>query len=239
MCRLVRLSQIKCIRWIRKWHSPQYGVLNCTRKSLNNVGVVQPFNVWKWLPEEYNWVHNYYSSDEYLGGRDATLRPNYILDAFLPNTKRNCDAIITLELIGILVIIIGTFKSIIGNNKGTYDENGEFEKKHQEDVEITITNGTQELVISKVNNISTIQIYTETGAVYINGIQNSDLITGKLGKIQPTPKSPHFRKIKDGKETDEPIDISDENKVTKISLTSDKEVNFDLKIELIKPVYVL
>lgn len=191
---------------------------------LNNVGVVQPFNVWKWLPEEYNWVHNYYSSDEYLGGRDATLRPNYILDAFLPNTKRNCDAIITLEL--------------TGNNKGTYDENGEFEKKHQEDVEITITNGTQELVISKVNNISTIQIYTETGAVYINGIQNSDLITGKLGKIQPVPKSPNFRKIKDGKETDEPIDISDENKVTKISLTSDKEVNFDLKIELIKPVYV-
>ena len=60
---------------------------------LNNLGVVQPFNVWKWLPEEYNWTHNYYSSDEYLEGRDATLKPGFITHAIVPNTKRNCNAI--------------------------------------------------------------------------------------------------------------------------------------------------
>ena len=36
---------------------------------LNNLGVVQPVHVWKELPEEYNWTHQYYSGDDYLDGK--------------------------------------------------------------------------------------------------------------------------------------------------------------------------
>ena len=200
-------------------------IIGLVSSLLNDLGVAQPFAVWKWLPEEYNWVHNYYSSEEYLEGRDATLRPDFITNALIPNTKRNCDAIIKLEL--------------TGNNRGTYDENGEFDKKHQENVTITLTNNGQQLKIKNVNNLSTIEINTEEGAVYINGIQNSDLIEGHFDKIQAEPKSLRFKKIDDnGEETNEQIEIFDENKITKIGLTADKEVNFDLRVELLHPVYV-
>ena len=194
---------------------------------LNNLGVVQPFNVWKWLPEEYNWTHNYYSSDEYLEGRDATLKPGFITHAIVPNTKRNCNAIIKLEL--------------TGNNRTTYDENGEFDKQHQENVTITIRNAFQELKIKDVNNLSTIEIYTKNNDILINGVENYDLVEGRIDNIQPIPKYSDYKEPyidEDGQKKYKHIDISDENKITRLELTSDKEVNFNLSVELIKPVYV-
>lgn len=194
---------------------------------LNNLGVVQPFNVWKWLPEEYNWTHNYFSSDEYLEGRPATLTKNFTTHAIIPNTKRKCHAIITLEL--------------TGNNRTPVDDKGQFDKKGQENLNIKITNGNQELKINNVSNLSTIKIFTETNDILIDGVQNDDLIEGKLDKIQPIPKYPNFQQPyidENGKTTYKKLDIKDENKITRLELTSNKEVNFNLKVELIKPVYV-
>lgn len=202
-------------------------VINMVAGLLNNLGVVQPFNIWKWLPEEYNWTHNYFSSDEYLEGRDAILKPNYITHAIIPNTKRNCDAIIKLQL--------------TGNNHTTYDEHGEFDKEHQENVTITIRNGYQELKIKNVNNLSTIEIFTEHGEILINGVENYDLVEGKIDKIRPIPKYTNYKEPyidEKGQTKYKHIDISDENKITRLELTSDKEVNFELSVELIKPVYV-
>ena len=34
-------------------------IIGLVSSLLNDLGVAQPFAVWKWLPEEYNWVHNY------------------------------------------------------------------------------------------------------------------------------------------------------------------------------------
>lgn len=194
---------------------------------LNNLGVAQPFNVWKWLPEEYNWVHNYYSSDSYLEGRDATLKPDFVTHAIIPNTKRRCDAIITL--------------SLTGNNHSPMDEHGEFDKHYRENVDITIKNGMQQVVIKNISNLSTIEIFTESNEILIDGVLNNDLIEGSLGKIQPIIKNPTYQESyidEDGNTQYQHIDISDENKVTRLELSASKEVNFDLKVELIRPVYV-
>lgn len=202
-------------------------IIDMIASLLNNLGVVQPFNVWKWLPEEYNWTHNYFSSDEYLEGRDATLKPDFITHAIVPNTKRNCNAIIKLEL--------------TGNNHTTYNEHGEFDKDHQENVTITIRNAYQELIIKDVNNLSTIEIFTENNDVLINGVENYDLVEGRIDNIQPIPKYNNYKEPyvdEDGQTQYKHIDISDENKITRLELTSDKEVNFNLSVELIKPVYV-
>lgn len=202
-------------------------IVDMVSSLLNNLSVVQPFNVWKWLPEEYNWMHNYYSSDPYLEGRDSTLHPGYVTHAIIPNTKRNCHAIIRL--------------SLTGNNHTQYDEHGEIDKTHQEDVNITIKNGYQELRIKDVKNLSVIDIYTEDGTILIDGIENYDLVEGKIGKIQPIPKYPDFMEPyidENGEEKKRPIDIADENKITRLELTADKEVNFDLSVELLHPVYV-
>lgn len=198
-------------------------IIDLVHDLLNNLGVVQPFNVWKWLPEEYNWTHNYFSSDEYLEGKDCILRKDIPINALVPNTKRDCNAIITLEL--------------QGNNKTTLDDNGNFDKQHQENINITISNANQILKINNVSNLSTIKIFTETNDILIDGVSNTDLIEGRIDKIKPIPKNPDFHTTDiDGNK--QHIDIKDENKITKIKLESDKEVNFNLNIELIKPIYV-
>ena len=44
----------------------QHLIANILQALLTNIGVVQPLNCWKSIPEEYTWYHHYTSTDDYL-----------------------------------------------------------------------------------------------------------------------------------------------------------------------------
>lgn len=139
---------------------------------LSNLGVVQPIQVWKELPEEYNWLHRYYSGDEYLNGRTNTIYSDQPIIAKLPNTKRNCDAIIRLSLLGKTGLLYG-----------------------KEYIDITIKNGFQELRLKHISSTADIVINTQTQQIYINGAQNNNKVEGHLGKIQATANTLDYDSI--------------------------------------------
>lgn len=149
-------------------------ILEILGSLLNNLGVVQPVQVWKELPEEYNWVHKYFSGDVYLDGRINRIEVDNPIIAKMPNTKRNCHAIIKLSLLG---------------NQGV----ATFSQK--EKIDLTIKNGFQEIQFHDISNMADIEINTLTGQILINNIQNSDLITGSFDKIQPIAKNTNYDEL--------------------------------------------
>lgn len=137
---------------------------------LSNLGVVQPVQVWKELPEEYNWLHKYYSSDEYLDSKTNVFQKNITSYAYLPNTKRNCHAIISLSLQG--------------------DNNGKNKL-----IDLSIKNAHQEIVLTQISNMSNIVIDTRTHDVLINGIHNSDAVQGFFDTIKPSAKNEQYDEV--------------------------------------------
>ena len=200
-------------------------IINMVSSMLNNIGVAQPFNIWKWLPIEYNWTHNYYTGDEYLQRRVMKITPEQPITALVPNTKRPCDAYIHLTLKG---------------NQRDNQENTNLREQNR-NVNLTIKNGFQTLSFKNISNLSDIEIYTQSGDILIDGVMNSDLFEGSFKKIQPVVKNPNYEETyidASGQEQIKHIDITDENKITKLEITCDDEVEFDLYIELINPVFV-
>ena len=200
-------------------------IINMVASMLNNIGVAQPFNVWKWLPIEYNWMHNYYTGDEYLQRQIMKITPEQPITALVPNTKRPCDAYIHLTLKG---------------NQRDNQENTNLREQNR-NVNLTIKNGFQTLSFKNISNLSDIEIYTQSGDILIDGVMNSDLFEGSFKKIQPVAKNPNYEETyidASGQEQTKHIDITDENKITKLEITCDDEVEFDLYIELINPVFV-
>ena len=137
---------------------------------LNNLGVVQPVQVWKELPEEYNWVHRYYSGDAYLNNQANIIFANTPTIAYLPNTKRKCHAIIKLSLLG--------------------NEQGE-----KEFIDLKLTNGFQEINFSHISNMANIEINTLSNNILINGNHDSKIINGFFNKIQPIARNTQYDEV--------------------------------------------
>ena len=187
---------------------------------LTSLGVVQPLNVWKTIPHEYDYFHHYLDLDKNLISENeegiieqtpvCTLFSGDNMHVILPNTKRKCHARIHLKLTG-----------------------GELSDNNQTVDTLKLSNGYQEILIKNISKVSTIDILTETHQILIDGEENNDLVEGFFDKIEPTIKYPDY-KIPG---IDEEIDIEDENKETIITLKSSDTVNFDLQIFLLKPTY--
>ena len=201
-------------------------IVEILEELLSTTGVVQPINVWKSIPEEYDWYHHYEELDEYLiytEGDEEVTTPvckfftSSVMTAYVPNTKRKCHSKIKLKLNG-----------------------GELESDDQIIEEFIITNGNQQIVLHNIPKVCTIDILTESHQVLVDGKSDTYLIDGYFDKIQPTIKHPDFKVPyidEDGKTAYKPITIDDENKETKITFETSATVNFDLQIYLLKPTY--
>ena len=176
---------------------------------LTHLGVVQPVQVWKSLPTEYSWLHDYIEHDNLLKTPEGhstskMLIENRPIRAEIPSSKRNRHGIIQLQL--------------TGNNT----------EQEQSIGKLTIKNAHQQITINNITTMSDIKIITETQTVLIDGVQRSDLVTGSFDKIYSQAKSHDY----------DELDIDDENKITYIELESDTDVYFDLRIKHIHPIYV-
>ena len=176
---------------------------------LENIGVVQPVQVWKTLPTEYSWTHSYMKYDPRLKNEqgvpsDLKLQSNTPIRAYIPNSKRNCHAIIELQLEG-------------------NDENIDEPLK-----KITLKNANQKIIIKDIKTSTNIKIITETNNILIDNTSQSNLVKGNFNKIYSQARNLNY----------DEVSIYDENKTTFIEIESEKNVNFSLKIKMIHPVYV-
>lgn len=205
---------------------------------LSSTGVVQPLNCWLTIPEEYDWFHHYKDLDEYLYviNNENKYHANCIITtdnpiyAVLPNTKRKCDAKIRLRLLGNADDIPHYDEE---NDKIIYEKT-DLKKIDENFIDLFLINGTQEIHFKKISKSSTIEINTKTNEILIDGKRNDNLIEGFFNKIEPEIKNKDY--LQD--DVDEPIDLEDENKETKIQLKATGNVDFDLQIKLYKPTYV-
>lgn len=143
---------------------------------LGNFGVVQPFQVWKTLPTEYSWTHTYQSHDPRLqyvegGTSPLILNQNQPIRAFFPNSKRNCHAVIQLQLQG--------------------DQQG-LDKPLKK---IVIKNANQRITINNIRTTSDIKIFTEDNSILIDGYQQDDLVTGRFDKIYPQAQNTNYDEL--------------------------------------------
>ena len=174
---------------------------------LNHISVVQPVQVWKSLPEEYHWEHQYFSTDPYLHNQSNIIRKNKKAVAIVPNTKRNCHAIINIKLQG-------------------------NEKNQEELINFTIANGAQHIKFKNIPNTANIYISTADNTILINNEIHPNLIEGTFNKIQPVPKNRNYDEvdIDDENKKTEIVLSSD-------SLSDDDQLRFDMNIALLNPVY--
>lgn len=143
---------------------------------MGSFGVVQPFQVWKTLPTEYSWSHTYHSDDEYLktpyqGDTSLRLRPNSPIRAYVPNSKRNCHAVIELNLQGDKYGIERPLKKI------------------------TLKNANQKITIKDITTTTSIKILTDDDTILIDGVQNNDLINGRFNKIYPQARDLNYDNV--------------------------------------------
>ena len=206
-------------------------------KLLGVMGVVQPLNCWLTIPEEYTWYHHYKPTDDMLKDENGdTIIDNAVTKLFagskihaqVPNTKRNCHAKIRLKLLG---------------------RDIENKPKNSEIIEeLVIQNAEQKIILNNIPTTSTIEISTKDNEILIDGVENTDLIDGKINKIKPTIKNENYKVLDidkngqiqeddDGNPKYKNIEVDDENKKTEIILQSSKTVNFDLQVYLYKPTY--
>lgn len=181
---------------------------------LSSLGLIQPVQVWKTIPEEYHWIHSFEHLDERLSvfrdevnethGVAKTLMPNEPMHVALPNTKRKNHAYIHLML------------------KGNAFRESEAIKT------LTIRNRGQIVTINNINTKTDIEIWTEDNRILINGVEKSDLVEGRIHYIEGEPRNLNLNDL----------DVHDENKKTELVITSSTQVDFDLDIEIFKPTYV-
>lgn len=159
---------------------------------LSSFGVVRPIQVWKTLPEEYHWEHTYSQSADpfcYYDKLEKSTKYRTTQESAplivipendewkqtlclkVPNTKRNCDAVIRIEL------------------------DGSPQRKIEQIDNFTITNAGQKITIKKISNRTTIDISTEDGSILIDGVQRNDLVSGMFYKIRPVACNTNFDEV--------------------------------------------
>lgn len=127
------------------------------------MGLVQPIQVWKTLPEEYNWEHKYYDKDIWVGNTtlnekaDLKISNDKPLFLKIPNTKRPTDAVIDIHFTG---------------NKN--NQTKPIKK-------LLIKNADQMILFKNITTKTSIKINTD-GNILIDGVNKDDLIDGKIYK---------------------------------------------------------
>ncbi len=207
------------------------------------LGVMQPWQVWKTLPEEEDWIHTYghptdgTTQDKWLEGR---LKLDYgeSFTAYVPNTKRNCDAIINIDLHSV-------------------DSVNSFHKQKIE--RLVLTNANQTITIRDLDINSTVQINTEDGVVLIDGAEDNsrvlsngiyyNKVQGSFANIKSEPLDPDnmdqlqphnenkVTKIQVQAFTNTEMEVEQDNEIVTKCKQSSCKVNFSIK--LLRPVYVV
>ena len=188
------------------------------QKFMEKMGVLQPFMVWKTLPEEYNWQWGFEDYDLRLANNDENQYCNQTLSlggdnhivAQLPLTKRNVHGYIVIEL-----------------SSMSFSDSTEYTPIQ----ELIIKNADQILKIKDINSKTTIEIYTENNIILINDSEpKKGQIEGSLDIIKRTPRE-------NPNNIDDPLDINEKCEL-EIYLSNGEAAYCDLYIELFHPVYV-
>lgn len=187
------------------------------QRFMEKMGVLQPFMVWKTLPEEYNWEYGFEDFDLRLANEEENPNCNQTLQLFgnhivaqLPLTKRNVHAYIVIEL-----------------SSMSFADTTEF----TEISELVIKNASQTLTIKDINSKTTIEINTKDKTILLNDIPpKAGQVEGSLDIIKRSPRD-------DPSIVDDPLDINEVCEV-EIYLPNGEIAYCDLYIELINPVYV-
>lgn len=175
---------------------------------LGSFGVVQPIQVWKTLPTEYSWTRTYLPHDNMLKYPEGGSSPLFLS----PNSPvRAYFPNSKRNCHGVIQL------QLQGNEKG-------LEKPLEK---LSIKNVNQEIVINNIKTTTDIKIFTESGVILIDDEERDDLVTGFFSKIYPQALNTNY----------DEVDIYDENKETYIEIESSNNVNFELKVKMIHPVY--
>lgn len=178
---------------------------------LESLGLIQPIEIWKTLPEEYDYSHHFKDFDERVFknesnqpklqfGKDNKNNP-YQFTISLPVTKRPVHSVIKIQIHPVV-------KDIVANIGY-----------------VTISNENQVLKLNNVKSNSLIEIFTKDNIVRVDGV--SVEYEGGIEWILPE------------KVSDNPNGIEDENKKNEIRISNSGEVfEFDVRIDLLNPVYV-
>ena len=184
---------------------------------LKHLGLIQPVQIWKDIPVEYNYVREYNDFDEnvVLSHSNAgdkvgpELRFNEPGDKFsfyLPNMKR--PARFRMRIV--FSKTMGDFVSPINW--------------------IQIKNASQTLKINDIDNQSTIDIFSD-GQVLIDKVNYTNY-EGEIHRLYGNAKTLDPEELAK-------LSMADENKETKFSITtSNTNLSFKVFIEVIEPTYV-
>ena len=191
---------------------------NSIQEFMQKMGVLQPFMVWKTLPEEYHWEWGFESYDVRLASADENPNcdqtlllssTNHIV-AQLPLTKRNVHAYIVIDL-----------SSLSFSDETVYTPIDE----------LVIKNADQTLKIKDINSKTTIEIYTENNLVLINDSEpKKGQVEGSIDIIKRSPRD-------DIDSITDPLDINEKCEI-EIYISSGESAYCDLFTRLYYPVYV-
>ena len=188
------------------------------QRFMEKITVLQPFMIWKTLPEEYNWEYGFEDFDLRLANNEENensnqtlqLSPNNHIVAQLPLTKRDVHAYIVIDL-----------------SSMSFSDITEFTKIE----ELVIKNAGQTLKIKDIDSKTVIEINTREQSILINDIEpRINQIEGSLDIIKRSPRE-------DPNLIDDPLDINEVCEV-EIYLPNGESAYCDLYIELLNPVYV-
>ena len=187
------------------------------QRFMEKMGVMQPFMLWKTLPEEYDWEYGFEDYDMRLASNEENPNCNQTLMisdtnhivAQLPLTKRDVNAYIVIDL-----------------SSMSFSDSTEYTKIQ----ELTIKNADQILKIKDIDSKTVIEIYTDSNTILINDLPpKAEQIEGHIDIIKREPREA-IETITD------PLDI---NEKCELEIYTSGEIAYcDLYIKLYYPVYV-
>ena len=188
------------------------------QRFMEKISVLQPFMIWKTLPEEYNWEYGFDDYDLRLANNEENenanqtlqLSPDNHIITQLPLTKRNVHAYIVIELSSL-----------------SFSDTTEFTKIK----ELVVKNANQTLKIKDIDSKTIIEINTKEKTILLNDVEpRADQIEGSLDIIKRSPRD-------DPNSIDDPLDINEVCEI-EIYLPNGEVAYCDLYVELFNPVYV-